>query len=168
MYTLFDSIEKVPGYDEVNKMDLATGNKLIVSLKQKFTVKELAKRWGVSAYTIYNHLFPKFSIETRSKYKKKSEKQNTTNFPLSITETIRIEKQVQEMGQAAVVVKNGVEEIISRLRDEAVDGFNIRLKGMFNGKYLQERLLSIGSMLQVTGKYDIRLEIYEKSNNSEG
>lgn len=171
MYSIFDTIEKVPSYEEINKMDVPTGNKLLLSLRGKFKVKELTAHWHISDYTMYHSLYPKFGIETNYSFgnkrvagKRVKNSEHILNLPeknVSKPDDDGMQFQFYQMAQAAVMVKAGVEEIVGKLKNDDVQGFNIRLKGSFDGKPLQNRLLKIIEMLEESAGYEVTFTIRE-------
>ena len=189
MFNMYDDIKNVPSYDEIFKMDYETGRNLILAIKEKHSVKDLVKHFGVSDFKMYHHLYPKFDIATRNyndTRRKKSSKESKTNkskiktantlaleqHMLAVENDIKVssilEQQRNDIVQAAVVVKSGVETILSKLNDNEQDGLFQRIKGVFSGKEASDRILSATGQLTEFKKYKILLqisEIYEQGDD---
>lgn len=170
MYNLYDDIEKVPSLDEIMKMDIEAGKKIIEAVRKKHQVKKLCKHWGKSDNYLYVKVFPHFNVQTRN-YKdniRKNKNKSISPMVQDIPEIEKImEKQRAEIVQAAVMVKNGVAEILNRLETDSGDGQVLKLKGEFKGKNLSERLLGLAGILIEQSKYKAFLVIQEVIEDTE-
>lgn len=151
MYNLNDPIREVKSYEEVKNMEFEEGKKYVTELREKFTVKELAKHWGVSAATLYNTLFKKFGAIKKKKAIKKLKKENK---PVEIKE----ETKMEELENYDAPTQEAKEEITP-----SAPTFSIGLKGEMTPSALIKKLQAIMSLIDEEDEtvYEIDVNISE-------
>jgi hypothetical protein len=170
-YNMYDDIKNIPSYEEIWNLDLEVGKTMLAEIKSRHQVKTLVKHWGISDHTIYTKLYPRFNVLTRKHISSVRNLKNSKNSPDENNNVVVLEpennlskimeQQRNDIIQAAMVVKNGVETILNRLHDEEQDGLSLRIKGTFTGKQATDRIISAADKLSDTTRYKISLQIIE-------
>jgi hypothetical protein len=141
VYNLNDPIREVKTYEEVKKMEYEEGKSYLLELRDRFTVTELAKHWGVTASTLYGTIFKKFDINKKNLKKKKTAKKiKKENKPVDVKEEIKVEEQ-------------------SKYEVTAKAGFSVSLKGEFTAAELMRKITAISSLVEGDENSDTRYSV---------
>ena len=170
-YNQYESIEDVPSLEEINKLEIDEGHKVIDILRNRFSVKELKEYWGCTTYEIYGRLFNKYGIKTRPVKSRKDKKRgsdelintNVVNVDDSAVVGINGKKEISdsEMKQLLTLGKMAHESFEIKKKEEDFDGFSIRLNGEYRGKVVEDRILGMMATLDKGSKYKIVVRIDE-------
>ena len=163
MYNLYDDVTKIPSIKDLEAMDYEAARNIIMAVKEKHTNKALSKAWGVSDYTIYQKIYVKYGIPVRGdKRQKDNAKKNSTRPEIIVANNdLVLEKQREEIVQAALVIKTGIQEVMKKFEEKEFEGFSLKLKGAFTGKQIQDRLLALMGALIMENEFFIAFEVRE-------
>lgn len=132
---LYDVLENVPTIEELDKMEYEVAKKIIERAKMNFSTLKLKKHWGVTSYTMYKKLYPKYNIEIgepKGGKKKTKVAEEITNAPVATTTPER-----------------------------DFTGFVLKFAGEHDASFISDRVLAFLSTMSENGKYRINFELVE-------
>lgn len=164
VHNMYDDIKSIPKYEEIDKMDVTSGRNLIETLKTKHSVKALCKQWGMTNYTFYHSVVPKFEIpllpraqQTPSNKKGKNNNKNTKQVRDSVNNEVAVTSNVIPMPEQQK------EYIAVPIQEPEFEGFQIKFAGRYSGEKLSDRVMSYITTLEKERNYKIKLVIEEEA-----
>lgn len=164
VYNMFE--QEIVNFTQFKNFNTDRQKELIEIYREKFSAKEIQKKWKISTVKYYS-ILNKLGISTR-KYKNKQ----------SITQAKAVEEQVKALDQVSPSIE-AVESPVSpscelplahpvMIKQEPMKddlsglGLQIKMDGKFQGKIFGEKLTKLLALLQNdNSNYEIKLEIVE-------
>lgn len=153
---MYEVLTEIPSLEEIRAMEKKSGKKCIENLRKLHSAKDLAKQWGTSTYTFYNHILKEYEIQTdpRKKRETNNSKEKELNEVAIDSTNFQEEKNVIQHKQEEL---QPVPEVPKVFR-----GYKIELGKILTGEIIQNSIMNIISMLDKESSYDLSLSIVEK------
>lgn len=156
---LYDTLENLPSFEELNNLDFNTAKNIAYLAKKNFSNKQLIDYWKINNYTLYIKVFKKFGVyegnyATKSKSKAKEVEQ------LEIKE---VKKQVIQSDPNPIIPMPVAAAPISKVENDFT-GFEVKFGGKYTGKQITDRLMNYISILAESSEYKVIFKIEETKN----
>lgn len=155
-YNMYENINNVLSLDEIKEMPLDKASDYIARMKELHGIKKLQKHWGITAYHMYNKLFPQYNIEVQKRSNSVPAKKKTRTAPAKETKKNNIE-----------IVEEPIKVVTERVIHQPtpmkeIEGFTLGLTGSYSGEEVQRRIEKYLFTLNEKTNYKVAFSLTEQ------
>ena len=168
---VYTDISQVPSFQEFLDMDRGTRIELLKQLRKDTSMEKLRKHWKISQGKLYKYLYD-YGIVVRAvdengkrNYIKGTKSPELSEMPiLQAIEPVAEPEVVKEDNRIEQVIEslNNLLEIVKSNNEEVKNNFSITLNGIYGKEEVENKLLSLSSIMQDGKEYIFNLTITEK------